>query len=175
MSRIILYLFYDYWVCNIQSAENSYVYRIQINDRNIHYIVSISSYVTLYALLFNPANYSRNMNLCQGSRRILQRYRQPLFGLNRTEGLSSTPVASARENENFTFDREGRVADTLEKERKKYEEYVETIGDSRFSDRDLNQREVEYVASQAEWKHVQRIIDSCAPRLIPGRYQIRPD
>ena len=115
------------------------------------------------------------MNLCQGSRRILQRYRQPLFGLNRTEGLSSTPVASARENENFTFDREGRVADTLEKERKKYEEYVETIGDSRFSDRDLNQREVEYVASQAEWKHVQRIIDSCAPRLIPGRYQIRPD
>ena len=113
------------------------------------------------------------MNLCQGSLRILQRYRQPLFVLNRTEGLSTTPVASARENENFTFDREGRVADTLDKERKKYEEYVETVGDSRFSNRDLNQREVEYVASQAEWKHVQRIIDSCAPRLIPGRYQIR--
>lgn len=110
------------------------------------------------------------MNVYRGSRLVLRGLRHPVL---------SVQQRNLRENENFTFDWT-RVPDTLEKEREKYEKYSEIIGDGKFPSDNLNVRKVEYVASQdpAEWEHVQRLIDLCSPRLIPGiqlRYDLNTD
>ena len=106
------------------------------------------------------------MNLCSRSRHVLRTVNRPVLTLQ---------YRYLRENENFTFDW-SRVPDTLEKERRKYEEYSELMGDSKFSKQDLNIREIEYTASQKpeEWVHVQRLVEMCAPRQIPGGYLFIP-
>lgn len=72
-----------------------------------------------------------------------------------------------RQDEHFTFDWK-RVPDSLEKEKEKYAIYTEIIGDAKFSDEDVNIRDIEYTASKepSEWLHVQHLIDVCAPRQI---------
>ena len=74
-----------------------------------------------------------------------------------------------RQDEHFTFDWK-RVPDSLEKEKEKYAIYTEIIGDAKFSDEDVNIRDIEYTASKepSEWFHVQHLIDVCAPRQISG-------
>ena len=100
------------------------------------------------------------MNIYTGSKLLLRGVNHPVLALQ---------YRYLRENENFTFDW-SKVPETLEKERKKYEEFSELMGDSKFSKRDLNIREIEYTASQKpeEWIHVQRLVEMCAPKQIPG-------
>ena len=78
-----------------------------------------------------------------------------------------------RQDENFTFDWK-KVPASLEKEREKFDEYSELVGDARFSQPEENSsRQVEYVATRdpAEWRFVQRLVDAAKPRIVPGEVQ----
>jgi len=101
------------------------------------------------------------MNVSLSSRIVLQSCR-------RRQLVLVSQLRHYRKSENFTYDWD-KVPETLEKERKKYEEYTEVFGEERYSNRDTNIREIKYTASQdpAEWSSVQNIIDACAPKLIP--------
>ena len=101
------------------------------------------------------------MNVCSRSRIFVSKFRHSVLALPQ--------VRNFRENENFTFDWE-RVNQTLEKERKHYEEYNEMMGEAKFSGK-FNIGNIEYTASQnpEEWVHVQNLIDMASPKLIPGK------
>ena len=99
------------------------------------------------------------MNVYRGARAILA-YRHP--------PLLLTQHRFVRRDENFTFDWD-LVPDTLDKERKKYEEYSDLVGNAKFS-REANVETVDYVASQNpdEWSHVERLLEIASPKLVPG-------
>ena len=69
------------------------------------------------------------MNVCSRSRIFVSKFRHSVLALPQ--------VRNFRENENFTFDW-GRVDQTLEKERKHYEEYNEMMGEAKFSGKFTN-------------------------------------
>ena len=101
------------------------------------------------------------MNMYKGSRLLLSQWRSNVLAL--------PSIRNYRESENFTFDWD-KVPETLEKEKEKFEEYVEVAGNARFGDHKLNIENIEYTASQNpnEWAHVQYLVDLSKPRLIPG-------
>ena len=102
------------------------------------------------------------MNVYRGSRVLLSQWRNNVLAL--------PSVRNYRESENFVFDWD-KVPETLEKEKEKFEEYVEVAGEARFTDHKLNIENIEYTASQNpnEWAHVQYLVDLSKPKLIPGR------
>jgi hypothetical protein len=80
-----------------------------------------------------------------------------------------TQTRAFRQDENFTFDWK-KVPASLEKEREKFDEYREVVGDARFSDRQESMRQINYVATSdpAAWRFVERLVNSSKPRIIPG-------
>jgi hypothetical protein len=81
-----------------------------------------------------------------------------------------TQTRAFRQDENFTFDWK-KVPSSLEKEREKYDEFVRVAGDAAFSQPDLTKRPVSYEATRdpEEWRFVQRLVDACKPRAVPGQ------
>ena len=101
------------------------------------------------------------MNVCYKSGRVLlSQWRHTVLAL--------PSVRTVRQSENFTFNWD-KVPDTLDKERKRFEQFCEEAGEARNVD-NLKVENVEYTASQnpEEWKHVQYLVDLASPGFIPG-------
>jgi len=99
--------------------------------------------------------------------RLQKIYSQNVWNLSQARRLGTSPPSLVRQDENFTFDW-NKVPETKEKEKKKFEDYVEIFGEHRFN-REVKVEDREYTVSAdpAEWASVERYTSMCLPRSIP--------
>eukprot|EP00090_Calanus_glacialis_P003830 TRINITY_DN12870_c0_g1_i1.p1 TRINITY_DN12870_c0_g1~~TRINITY_DN12870_c0_g1_i1.p1 ORF type:complete len:219 (-),score=81.87 TRINITY_DN12870_c0_g1_i1:111-767(-) len=81
--------------------------------------------------------------------------------------LSVSSCKLVRESENFTFDW-NKVPGTLEKEREKFTDYLDTFGEARFS-KPVEYQNRQYTTSTdpSEWAMVERYMVQSQPKVIP--------
>jgi len=89
----------------------------------------------------------------QGLRQV---FSPRVWSISQARRLGTSPPCWVRQDENFTFDW-NKVPDTVEKERKKFEDYVEMFGEHRFN-REVKVEDREYTVSTdpTEWLAVER-------------------
>merc|ERR1712109_435883 len=76
------------------------------------------------------------------------------------------PVGNV-ESENFTFDAEQGIGQTLGEEREHFEEYVSKFGEARFSEFAPKVADTEFSTSTEEWKFVERLLPATLIPSIP--------
>ena len=77
------------------------------------------------------------------------------------------PVGNV-ESENFTFDAEEGIGQTIDEERSHFEEYVSKFGEARFSDfAPKVEQNREFAVSTEEWKFVERLLPLTMIPAIP--------